>query len=165
MGKQRRWGGAHPASAETVATGMGINRRRMLQAARSSLQATRRLPNPHLTPTELAWLAGLVEGEGCFSKTSQNGKPSLYIGMTDSDVIERAARILCTHIYTKRRRPPYQTLYVIRVTGTYAVGWMFTLYPYLGLRRRERIRELLSMWKAQGLGKGQRTRIWGRAAS
>ena len=41
-----------------------------------------------MSPTELGWLAGIIEGEGCFPKGS---KPCgrLRVAMTDRDIIER----------------------------------------------------------------------------
>lgn len=44
---------------------------------------------------EIAWMAGLLEGEGCF--TAEGGQrarfryPRITLGMTDRDVVERAS--------------------------------------------------------------------------
>ena len=47
-----------------------------------------------MTSTQIAWAAGLFEGEGCMSfKHNGNGKiyPRLYLKMTDKDVVEKFA--------------------------------------------------------------------------
>jgi hypothetical protein len=48
------------------------------------------------TPTEIAWAAGLFEGEGCITRTISHGitKPRISLGMTDKDVVERFGRIV-----------------------------------------------------------------------
>ncbi len=52
-----------------------------------------------MTEVELAWAAGLFEGEGCFTfskmKNRKNSiKVSAVIGMTDKDVLDRFASIM-----------------------------------------------------------------------
>ena len=53
---------------------------------------------PHAcTPDcELAWLAGLLEGEGCFSMANAGAHryPAVRVEMASRDVVERAARLL-----------------------------------------------------------------------
>ena len=45
------------------------------------------------TPEQIAWAAGLFEGEGCISH-NRHGKPKLAMEMTDLDVLERFARVV-----------------------------------------------------------------------
>lgn len=104
---------------------------------------------------EIRWLAGLLEGEGCFgiyfNKNAKGEKkyPVLRIslGMTDEDVVERAAGLLGarghrTYQPAKGIKPFFETT----VTGSRAAGWMMTLYSLMGRRRRQRILECLSRW-------------------
>ena len=63
-----------------------------------------------LTLKEIAWLAGLLEGEGSFGayvKGSQS--PCIQFSMCDKDVLERAANMLGgpvkDHPYDQRRHP------------------------------------------------------------
>lgn len=106
---------------------------------------------------DIYWLAGLFEGEGSFnarsSQRSKRAHPILQIGMTDRDIIERAA-VLLRHTggigieglgTTARRTKP---LFRIVISGPRAIGWMMTLYPLLGERRRLRIHEIIDGWKA-----------------
>lgn len=106
---------------------------------------------------ELYWLAGLLEGEGCFTfgNLSQSGSgfrhPALVLDMTDKDTMEKAAAMFGTSVYTlhtptmkkNNGKPSFRT----QVTGTRAVAWMMTLYPLMGSRRQERIREILHSWR------------------
>lgn len=97
---------------------------------------------------DLAWVAGFVEGEGCFA---WNGKsPRLTVTGTDPDVMGRFASI------TKRRvRGPIEKggnrkqQYVVDVYGPVAAGWMMTLLPMLGSRRKRRAIEVLSAWRSR----------------
>jgi hypothetical protein len=105
---------------------------------------------------DLYWLAGLIEGEGCFTTSGKNKPtiPVLKIRMNDRDVIERAQRILTPLTHRKnsnpvRLIPPYrrsQAAFITVISGRGAIGWMMTLYPLMGERRQARIRELLAAW-------------------
>lgn len=98
---------------------------------------------------DIAWLAGIVEGEGCLALHA--GKyPFLKIAMTDKDVIERTGKILKTHV----RSYPKSTLkrgkkvpHVTYVSGPTAISWIMTLYPLLGERRKAKAREMIYTWK------------------
>lgn len=102
---------------------------------------------------DIHWLAGLVEGEGCFSTTGSNGTDAIMVWMTDRDVIEHAREVMrCT---TKIAvRPPRRgrdgiarkELYGAVAYGPLAAQWAMTLYPLLGKRRREAARRLIERW-------------------
>lgn len=89
----------------------------------------------------LYYLAGLLEGEGCFTRDSKAIR--LALAMTDYDTVQRAATLLGSRVcgpYDTGHKPSYRTT----VTGKNAVAWMLTLYPLLSQRRRARIQELLA---------------------
>ncbi len=47
-------------------------------------------PTPNvISPAEAAWIAGIIEGEGCFSPSGDRGAWSICVVMTDQDVIQR----------------------------------------------------------------------------
>jgi hypothetical protein len=61
---------------------------------------------------EVAWAAGLFEGEGCISATKDVRKyggiswyPNLTLGMTDKDVVERFQRIVGVGVLYVRQWP------------------------------------------------------------
>ena len=101
---------------------------------------------------DLAWLAGLFEGEG---SVSINGKSlTVRIKMTDEDVVMRAAAVMGAKIYSaptpkKTARKP---TWIAQAKGSIAAGVIMTLYPWLGIRRREQARRALATWKQQGHG-------------
>lgn len=104
--------------------------------------------------SNLYWIAGLLEGEGCFyynpKRRSKGSYMWIKLAMTDKDVIERAASIMNCNIqgpYT-RVGTTHKPVYVATLYGRYAVAWMMTLYTLMGERRKETIKEILLHFKS-----------------
>lgn len=97
----------------------------------------------------LAWAAGLFEGEGWVTVNPNRLQPELGLGMSDLDIVERFAEIMTlerpniVRKYTLKngRKPTYRVMFYgfERVQAIIAMFW-----PYLGERRRERAVYLLS---------------------
>lgn len=112
--------------------------------------------NRPLEMKDLYWVAGLLEGEGCFTHDGphRRGKfyPSIHVWMTDRDVVEklhglmRSGHKIQTREYKKKG---WKTQYGFYVFGNKAAGWMMTLYSLLGERKRAKIRLLLEEWKRE----------------
>ena len=110
---------------------------------------------------DIAWLAGLLEGEGCFrvvAKPATKGglykSFSLKVNSTDEDIIRRAGQLL--HRADKNilvcdwlsiHRPENKVQYEVSIHGKFAIQWMMTLYPFMGLRRKAKIRQIIREWK------------------
>ena len=100
------------------------------------------------TRENIAWLAGLLEGEGSF--LFHRGK-SLVISMamTDEDVVRRAQQIACIGgVYGPYVRGEFKPQWVFRCTDSatsYAL--MVAILPWLGTRRRETVCQLIDGWK------------------
>lgn len=100
---------------------------------------------------DIAWLAGLFEGEGSMY-IAKNGGTRLAIGMTDRDVIERVnALVPCTQIqvvHPKPVRPEYsqpKTRYNWRISDPVKVREVLELLlPWFGRRRSARAQEVLA---------------------
>lgn len=118
---------------------------------------------------DLAWAAGLVEGEGCpcgyIFSDQKNGTRKyvrLSLSTTDLDIAERYAawldiilppgqgtherpiRVKNLAMDAKRRKfPNCKQQYIVRVSGRRAMLLMVLLRPYLGQRRREQIDKAL----------------------
>lgn len=101
-----------------------------------------------MTQIDAAWLAGLLDGEGYFcwdkGKDSHYGSPRVRLGMTDRDVVERAAGLMGaksvrTHKPKGNRRP----VFVCHVAGLKAHAVMVSVLPHMGARRTERIKSLV----------------------
>ncbi len=95
--------------------------------------------------TEIAWLAGLLEGEGCFYLERDRAKkkkyPNIKLQMTDEDIVVKAAVLMKTKVRH------YGNTWVTHAYGAYAIQWMMTLYSYLGKNRREKIIKVIQVWK------------------
>lgn len=105
-----------------------------------------------MTSREIAWLAGLLEGEGCFSLTK--GSVTVQVTMTDRDIVERSAWLVGapsvgTHATSHTKRG-HQVCYRWTLCGSSAAAWMMTIYPFMGERRRATIRARLARWKQTG---------------
>ena len=98
------------------------------------------------TRENIAWAAGLFEGEGCIS--SGRAGIRLSLGMTDKDVVEKFLSIVGVGTIGKptslpNRKPCwYWVLY--KVEHSQAV--LAALWPFLGQRRRARAVELIQRW-------------------
>ena len=99
---------------------------------------------------DLYWLAGLLEGEGCFNMSgSKVGSARLSLNMTDLDVVERAAKLVGAEIKYPKQYPNRKKVYRIELFSNKAAGWLMTLYPLMGERRKQAIENTLSIWKSQ----------------
>jgi len=99
-------------------------------------------PVPDIAPSDLHWLAGLLEGEGTFiaGPPSAPRSPAVQVSMVDRDVIERVAALVdCAVTVIPARRDGWRTAYSARVRGPRAVEWMRRLRPLMGKRRQEQI--------------------------
>lgn len=105
------------------------------------------------TLTEIAWVAGLMEGEGSFLAT-KHGSPFMTVQMNDKDVLEKLLVILGTAKlygpYRHRRGESYDTPhYRVTAYSSSAIGWMLTIWPLMGVRRRAKITEVVNQWRAK----------------
>lgn len=101
-----------------------------------------------ISTLDIAWLAGLVEGEGCFRL--QHRSINIMVGMTDEDVIAKAAKLLGRHyLNVPPREERCKPQFHITFSGRHAAAWMMTLYPFMGQRRRERIRKCIAHWMSR----------------
>lgn len=119
---------------------------------------------------DIYWLAGLLEGEGCFTTNSSAAhyRPVIKLKMDDADVVEKALHILKPHAYRKNgneikkysreqesRSFGRGSYYHATIGGRRAAGWMMTLYTLMGERRQARIRQLLSDWHVGAKSEGK----------
>jgi hypothetical protein len=96
---------------------------------------------------DLAWLAGLVEGEGSFLYNHRS--LVMTLNTTDFDVIDKVARITNSPVRGPYKQHGAGTKPIYRVT-TYGAEWPMTLYSMLGIRRQAKIKELLNVWRQSG---------------
>ena len=99
---------------------------------------------------DIAWLAGLLEGEGSFLAAVPSARRSVRISlqMTDEDVVCRAAQLMGgVSVYCARRSQKnarHKDLYVVVLRGVRAAALMRVLLPLMGARRRAQIDRALA---------------------
>lgn len=105
-----------------------------------------------LTESEIAWLAGLYEGEG----NCHIGKGRLItvsIRMTDFDIIDRLAiltgvgQLLGPYDNNRKDRGPCKPIKRWNANGGDAVDFLEVIRPWLGQRRGERADQAIHNWK------------------
>lgn len=110
---------------------------------------------------ERAWLAGLVEGEGCFQGRGR-AQLAVTLAMTDEDVIRAAQDVTklgqVTGPYKKSGKKLQWHWHVSQAHE--AAALMLWLYPYLKSRRQAKVRELIEPWlELKDFGWGSHLRL------
>src|SRR5438132_1475499 len=77
------------------------------------------------------WLAALLEGEGSFM-LGDGSSPRISLGMSDQDIVERAAALLENPRIFTYQRPKRKRMWHFSVYGATAAAWMMTVYPVMG---------------------------------
>ena len=112
-------------------------------------------------PTELAWIAGIWEGEGCW--VYRKGRPSrkeksylrMQMVMTDEDIMERVGAIMDGRKITYSDGGPahkaagQKPVYGITLQGKSASRWTDLMKPYLGKRRLEKYQFIMEQINEQ----------------
>lgn len=105
-----------------------------------------------LSEPDRHWLAGLLEGEGSFvwhQTKRDKGRPRIQLAMTDSDVVERASKIMRSSFtgpygpYTTQKLPAWYA----HCSGELAYTLMKQIYPLLGIRRQGQIKPLMEKYE------------------
>jgi hypothetical protein len=92
----------------------------------------------------VAWLAGLLEGEGTFTigrYSPQIAYPVIGLNMCDQEIVTRAAGMLGAPSVNRReaRQEDWSPTYVTAISGQAAATWMRRLRGLMGKRRRAAI--------------------------
>lgn len=105
----------------------------------------------NLTKKEIAWLAGLFEGEGSFGKNERNksryknstspSAPFMKIVMTDEDIIKRVVKLLDRPYFSPKRLMVTKKKVFICHIGDRTTLKLVLLktFPHMGKRRKEKI--------------------------
>jgi hypothetical protein len=91
---------------------------------------------------EIAWAAGLFEGEGC--STLSNGRPVMRLNSTDEDTPRRFCEIVAAgKVYGPYpRMPPRKPVWIWVADGIDAMLTVRLLGSWFGQRRRLKAQEL-----------------------
>ena len=99
----------------------------------------------------IAWLAGLIEGEGCFYvQPNKHGSSIIKVSMTDEDVILKARKISgCGKVHGPSNHipgnKPVWTWTVAKASHVFALS--FAIFPFLCKRRSEKLITLIDRIK------------------
>lgn len=105
---------------------------------------------------EFHWLVGILEGEGTFLRgaPSRPRTPIVRVSMTDSDVVDRVAKLFERATVRLRHRKPHHKLpYATTIKGAPAVRLMYALKPFLGKGRQQQIDRAIESWKPRRVGR------------
>jgi hypothetical protein len=102
-----------------------------------------------LTPEQVAWLAGIYEGEGSCAITTGRAI-RVEIVMTDQDVIDRIQFVTGLGSVTSLapRGENYKPAYRWSIGSIGAVGFLNAILPWLGKRRADRAQNAIDNWNS-----------------
>lgn len=98
----------------------------------------------------MKWLAGLLEGEGCFYQSDKvKAVAAISVGMTDQDVVQRVAEAFGgTNVRErKRQKAGWKSCWITGIQGVSALAVMLKVYQEMGKRRKADILSLLEKWE------------------
>lgn len=99
-------------------------------------------------PEDLYWLAGYLEGEGCFDVPNKNCcTVRITVESTDIQPIERVAKLMGSNVnqatYRKRVSKVENVIYRTSKSGAGAVEIMLQILPLLSPRRQIKVKECI----------------------
>lgn len=104
-----------------------------------------------MNEVEVAWVAGLLEGEGSFLTQTNCYSPKVSCQMTDKDVLDKLVSIAGgTMFMVTKRQEHWKDCWAWRISGDPAAELIKSLLPHLGERRRQRASEVLENWYKNG---------------
>lgn len=118
------------------------------------------MDNPNFTPENLAWAAGLFDGEGCSTLAGRRYKgepspwvqPRLSIAQCDPEVLEKFQSIFgvgtISKPYRHPSRPNARRTYNLAIAGHPRFQYVIAaMWKYLGSVKREQARCVLDGWR------------------
>lgn len=89
------------------------------------------------------WLVGYLEGEAYF-RTATKGSPQISCTSTDRDISERVAGLLGSSVREcPAKEEHWSSTFTVDTSGLRAIAFMQMIEPWMGVRRRQRITEIL----------------------
>jgi hypothetical protein len=116
-----------------------------------------------MNSNQLAYIAGIIDGEGCITILKSKKKhcvsygysPSVFVVMTSEPVITWLAETIGSgFITTSRPRPDNRRNYRYNLTGSKAIQLVKDIYPYLVEKKAQA--ETICMIEPYIMGKGTR---------
>lgn len=103
----------------------------------------------------IPWLAGLLEGEGCFCF---NRTPRVILCMTDEDIVARVATLWGAPYHKNKIHGTQKKVsFTTTIHGEKAILCMSTIRPFMGVRRSAKIDRVIEVARARpGIARGER---------
>lgn len=117
-------------------------------------------------PNNVAWAAGLFEGEGCWGTRMGSRRrywyPYSVLKMTDQDVVERFKKIVGVgSIYAlgipKGGKKPQWKWRIGSFEHVQHIAALF--WPWLGIRRKTKVKEILISYQKETEGRVRRKKV------
>lgn len=111
---------------------------------------------PSASPSlcDIAWAAGFIEGEGCFSSASVSS-PRIRVSQCNIEPLMRIQALFGGSIRpNKPHDPRHNSQYCWSLSGPRGRGLMYTIFTYMSPKRRLQIKEALGIepkqrWRIQ----------------
>lgn len=122
------------------------------------------------TTVQIAWVAGILEGEGSFFmlRNHVGGRiyryPRVVVGMSDRDTIERVAVLWNTKVGSVVNKRGNLMIHRAGLTGRRAIRWMMTIYPLMSQRRQAAIKKCIDEWRFAPDTQARRRRACSKAS-
>jgi len=97
-----------------------------------------------MTELEIMWVAGFLEGEGCFF-TSPTNSPGVKVCLTDKDVLDKYGKLIDRPVkgpYSDNRIG-YKVRWEVNLYGKPAIVLMQSILPHMGGRRSIKIQKII----------------------
>ncbi len=100
---------------------------------------------------ELYWVAGFLEGEGCFcfhkNGNGYNFVPKVTCGQKEIDPLIKVQKLFGGEIYYSTAKSRTNPIYIWNVGGSQAIALMMTVWSLMCERRRAQIKQVIDGWK------------------
>jgi len=112
-------------------------------------QSREEIGQKYIDENEVAWAAGLFEGEGCLYFDKRYDRWYMKVNMTDKDVVDHFASIYQFKTHAKKVKEGYKPQWAASCGRRHLLFKVICdFYPYLASRRRAKCDEFLK-WYAE----------------
>jgi hypothetical protein len=96
----------------------------------------------HPTIFDIAWAAGIYEGEGCVILRRDKGWISIHVNQNDPWLVEKLIRLFGGSKFTGKT-PKGKPHFRWDLHGARACGFLLTVYKFLSPRKQQKIKEAI----------------------
>lgn len=104
-----------------------------------------------LQTKDIAWTAGFLEGEGCFTPPALSprmGGCSITVPQVEKEPLERLVSLYGGKLIHKKNGGFGRTIWLWSLYGSNAIALAMTIYVAMSPKRQQAIELMISRWKA-----------------